>query len=41
MIVKSSDIQKIDIKKNNLILFYGKNEGLKDQSIAHILKNII
>ena len=39
MIVKSSDIQKIDIKKNNLILFYGKNEGLKDQSIAHILKN--
>ena len=40
MIVKSSDIQKIDIKKNNLLLFYGKNEGLKDQSIEHILKNI-
>ncbi len=40
MIVKSSDIQKIDIKKNNLLLFYGKNEGLKNQSIEHILKNI-
>ena len=32
MIIKSFETNKINIKKkNNLILMYGKNEGLKKQ----------
>ena len=29
MIFKSFEINKINLKKKKLILFYGKNEGLK------------
>ena len=31
MIIKSFEINKINISKNNIILVYGKNEGLKRQ----------
>ena len=39
MILKSYEITKINLNKNNLILFYGKNEALKDQAIKLINKN--
>ncbi|MDA9733221.1 DNA polymerase III subunit delta [Candidatus Pelagibacter sp.] len=39
MILKSYEIKKINFQKNNLILFYGKNEALKDQAIKLINKN--
>jgi len=37
MIIKSYETSKIDIKKNPLILFYGKNEGLKNQTKITLL----
>ena len=37
MILKSYEISKINIKKNNLILFYGKNEGFKNEEISKII----
>ena len=40
MILKSFETSKINIKKSNLILFYGKNEGYKNEEISKIiLKN--
>jgi DNA polymerase-3 subunit delta len=36
MIIKSFEINKIDSFKNNLILFYGQNEGLKDENILKL-----
>ena len=39
MILKSYEIKKINLHKNNLILFYGKNEALKDEAIKLINKN--
>ena len=39
MIIKSYEIDKIDFNKNNLILLYGKNEGLKKQVINKFIKN--
>ena len=36
MIIKSFEINKIDPFKNNLILFYGQNEGLKDENILNL-----
>ena len=39
MILKSFEINKINLKKNKIILFYGKNEGLKNDSLNSILKN--
>ena len=33
MIIKFFELQKVDTKNNNLFLFYGENEGLKDQVI--------
>ena len=44
MIIKSFEINKIDPLKNNLILFYGQNEGLKDENILKLsskFQNII
>tara|TARA_Y100000389_G_scaffold176280_1_gene187682 strand:+ start:1971 stop:2975 length:1005 start_codon:yes stop_codon:yes gene_type:complete len=38
MILKSYEIKKIDLKINNLILFYGQNQGAKDEEISKILK---
>ncbi|WP_023649203.1 DNA polymerase III subunit delta [Candidatus Pelagibacter ubique] len=38
MIIKSYETKKIDINKNNIILFYGQNEGGKKEEISKILK---
>ena len=39
MIIKSFEIKKIDIFKKKLILFYGQNEGLKDENISKLSSN--
>ena len=39
MIIKSYELNKINFHQNKLILFYGKNEGLKNDSINNLLKN--
>ena len=39
MIIKSHDLIKIDLDKNNQILFYGQNNGAKEEEISNILKN--
>ena len=38
MIFKSFEINKIDKNINQLILFYGKNEGLKNEAISILIK---
>ena len=38
MIFKSFEINKIDKKINQLILFYGKNEGLKNETLLTLIK---
>ena len=41
MIIKSYETSKINIKKNNIILLYGKNSGLKKEVISsELLKKI-
>ena len=39
MIIKSFEIKKIDQNINNLILFYGKNEGLKNEALDILFKD--
>ena len=39
MILKSYEINKINIKLNKFILFYGQNEGFKNQSIKTLTKD--
>ena len=39
MIIKSYETNRINIEDNPFILFYGKNEGLKNQSIIQLLQN--
>ena len=39
MILKSYEINKININTNHLILFYGKNEGLKNEALNILIKN--
>ncbi len=39
MIFKSFEINKINKKINQLILFYGKNEGLKNEAISILIKD--
>tara|TARA_Y100001970_G_scaffold244293_1_gene310291 strand:- start:756 stop:1736 length:981 start_codon:yes stop_codon:yes gene_type:complete len=39
MIVKNFEIHKINISLNNLILFYGKNDGFKNEEIIKIITN--
>ena len=39
MIIKFFEINKINPDKNNLILFYGKNEFLKNKAIKQLSKN--
>tara|TARA_B100001939_G_scaffold300928_1_gene277165 strand:- start:438 stop:1439 length:1002 start_codon:yes stop_codon:yes gene_type:complete len=39
MIIKSQEINNINLKKNKFFLLYGKNEGLKKETILKILKN--
>ena len=38
MILKSFELNKIDLKKNKMILLYGKNEGHKNEIISKITK---
>ena len=38
MIIKSFEIKKINYKINNLILFYGKNESLKNEALNTLVK---
>ena len=39
MIFKSFEINKINKKRNQLILFYGKNEGLKNEAVSILIKD--
>ena len=39
MILKFYELNKIDLNKNKLILFYGKNEGLKNDAIVSLIKD--
>ena len=39
MIVKNYEINKIDFKNCRLVLFYGKNEGLKNEALSNLNKN--
>ena len=39
MIIKSFELNKIDLKKNNFFLFYDENEGLKKEIIESNFKN--
>ena len=39
MIFKSYEINKINLNINQLILFYGKNEGLKNEAFNILIKN--
>ena len=39
MIIKYFDLDKINIKRNKNILLYGKNEGLKKETISNLLTN--
>jgi len=39
MIIKFYELNKINLDKNKLILFYGKNEGLKNEAINNLAKN--
>ena len=37
MILKHFEINKINLNEINIILFYGKNEGLKNEAIKSLL----
>jgi DNA polymerase III subunit delta len=39
MIIKSYEIKKINLDYNQFILFYGKNEGLKNEATNELIKN--
>ena len=39
MIIKSYELNKINLDKNKFILLYGKNEGLKNETINNFLKS--
>ena len=39
MIVKSFETNKINFNNSNLLLLYGKNEGLKNYVTTDIIKN--
>ena len=38
MIIKSFELSKIDLKKNCFFLFYGDNEGLKEETIKNLFE---
>ena len=40
MILKQFELNRINSKKNNLILFYGQNEGLKHETTEQLFKNV-
>ncbi len=39
MIYKNFETNKIDFNKNKIILFYGKNDGLKNETIKNLIGN--
>ena len=39
MIIKFFDLKKINLDLNKFILFYGKNEGLKNEAVNNLIKN--
>ena len=39
MIIKSFEINKIDFDQNKLVLFYGKNEGFKNEVTKNLIKD--
>ena len=39
MIIKNYEINKNNLKKNKFLLFYGKNEGLKKETITKIIQS--
>ena len=39
MILKFYDLKKIDFKLSKIFLFYGKNEGLKNETINNLIIN--
>ncbi len=39
MIIKSYELNKLNFNQNKLILFYGKNEGLKNETTNNLFKN--
>ena len=39
MILKSYEINKINLNSNKIILLYGKNEGLKKETINLLIKS--
>ena len=39
MILKSYETKKINLDKNKFLLFYGKNDGLKNETIEDLIKN--
>ena len=39
MIIKSYETNKINFEKNKLVLFYGKNEGFKNEVTNNLIKN--
>tara|TARA_Y100000590_G_scaffold2097_1_gene2774 strand:+ start:1016 stop:2008 length:993 start_codon:yes stop_codon:yes gene_type:complete len=41
MIVKSYELNKINLKRNNIYLLYGENEGLKNKVINDIFKEFL
>ncbi len=38
MILKSYELNKINTNNNNIILFYGQNQGAKEEAILNIVK---
>ena len=40
MIIKSFETKRININKNNIILMYGKNEGLKREITNNLILNL-
>ena len=38
MIYKSFELNKINFKEKNYFLFYGENEGFKNQTIKQLIK---
>ena len=41
MIIKSYELNKINLKKNNIYLLYGENEGLKNKVINDTFKEFL
>ena len=39
MILKSHNLKKSDLELNKILLFYGKNEGLKNETLDILVKD--